>query len=249
MAEQNGDKHDGSSGSAPVTSADAADNATSNNSGHLHVSSHPIIAHKITQLRSSSTNCGTFRNILKEVTYHLGYEATTQLTTKSIDISVPRNKNDHVDWKGRKLVEKVALIPILRSGLGMVDSMLELLPKAQVHHIGMYKTMGDARPVQYYNRLPKVCVSDVAYVLDAVIATSSTVLSVVGILKKVGNTWTEICSSGDGFVKENHHFSFCHLLIIVGSAQDSYHCRDRFQRWYTPIIGKTSRCVHYGRRN
>lgn len=179
MAEQNGDKH------SNIDVADSATTKTTTANDHLHVSSHPIIAHKITQLRSSATNCGTFRSILKEVTYHLGYEATTQLTTKSIDISVPRNKNDHVDWKGRKLVEKIALIPILRSGLGMVDSMLELLPKAQVHHIGMYKTMGDSRPVQYYNRLPKVCISDVAYVLDAIIATSSTVLSVVGILKKV----------------------------------------------------------------
>ena len=155
---------------------------------NVHVSAHPIIAHKITTLRSSATRCGTFRAALKEVTYHLGYEATNSLTTKPVDISVPSaiDKNEHIDWKGKKLVERVALIPIMRSGLGMVDSMLELIPNAQVHHIGMYRSKGeDITPVLYYNRLPRKCESDVAYVMDAMIATSSTLMSVVRILKKV----------------------------------------------------------------
>lgn len=151
----------------------------------VHVSVHPIIAHKITILRSSTTHCGTFRAVLKELTYHLGYEATTNLLTKPVDISVPTGVDEHKDWKGSKLVERVALIPIMRSGLGMVDSMLELLPNAQVHHIGMYKAHGQDRPVQYYNRLPRKCQSDVAFVLDAVIVSSSTTISVVSILKKV----------------------------------------------------------------
>lgn len=81
-------------------------------------------------------------------------------------------------------MEKVALIPILRSGLGMVDSMLELLPNAAVHHIGMYRR--DMMPVQYYNRLPRKCEADVAFILDPIIATSNTVMSVIGILKKWG---------------------------------------------------------------
>lgn len=152
---------------------------------NVHVSVHPIIAHKITILRSSTTHCGIFRAVLKELTYHLGYEATTTLTTKAVDISVPYGKHDHRDYVGNKLVERVALIPIMRSGLGMVDSMLELLPNAHVHHVGMYKAHGQDLPVQYYNRLPRQCDSDVAYVMDAVIATSSTIMSVVNILKKV----------------------------------------------------------------
>lgn len=157
---------------------------------NVHISGHPIIAHKITQLRSSATNCGTFRSILKEVTYHLGYEATTSLTTKPVNINVPaaakNDPNEHYDYVGSKLAEQVALIPILRSGLGMVDSMLEILPKAAVHHIGMYKSAGAlTRPVQYYNRLPRNCTANVAYIMDVTIATSSTILSVIGILKKV----------------------------------------------------------------
>ena len=154
---------------------------------NVHVSLHPIIAHKITILRSSTTPCGTFRAVLKEVTYHLGYEATTALSTEPIDISVPYGKEGHRDAVGQKLVERIALIPIMRSGLGMVDSMLELLPNAHVHHIGMYKAHGMDIPVQYYNRLPRRCDSDVAYVMDTLIATSSTIMSVVSILKKVRN--------------------------------------------------------------
>jgi uracil phosphoribosyltransferase len=170
---------------------DAASNTEKDASGfgpNVHISSHPIIAHKITILRSSTTRCGTFRAALKEVTYHLGYEASTTLTTNPVGISVPYGKEGHRDAIGQKLVERVALIPIMRSGLGMVDSMLELLPNAHVHHIGMYKAHGQDRPVQYYNRLPRQCDSDVAYVMDTLIATSSTIMSVVAILKKVRKT-------------------------------------------------------------
>ena len=103
------------------------------------------------------------------------------------------NNNGHIDCKGEKLVEHVALIPILRSGLGMVDSMLELLPNAQTHHIGMYRTKGEEpTSVLYYNRLPRNCQADVAYVMDVLIATSSTIMSVIGLLKKV--SWRSNCT-------------------------------------------------------
>jgi len=100
-----------------------------------------------------------------------------------VALTVPVGQS-HQECTGSTLSDKVALMPILRSGLGMVDSMLELLPNAGVHHIGMYRK--GMMPVQYYNRLPKKCDSDVAYVLDPVIATANTVISVVGILKKWG---------------------------------------------------------------
>jgi uracil phosphoribosyltransferase len=149
---------------------------------NVHISKHPILSHKITILRSSSTTPAAFRSVLRELTFHLGYEATSTLTTKPIPITVPVG-HDHMEYTGSALMEKVALIPILRSGLGMVDSMLELMPNAAVHHIGMYRR--DMMPVQYYNRLPRKCESDVAYILDPIIATSNTVMSVIGILKKV----------------------------------------------------------------
>lgn len=155
--------------------------------GMVHVSKHPVLSHKITILRSSATPCSTFRAALKEITYHLGYEATSNLSTTPVDISVPdqQDPRKHCDIQGSKLKENIALVPILRSGLCMVDSMLELLPMAAVHHIGMYKAKHDQLPVQYYNRLPKKCNADIAFVLDTLIATSTTISSVINKLKKV----------------------------------------------------------------
>ncbi len=149
---------------------------------NIHVSKHPVLSHKISTLRSSSTNPAAFRSVLREITFHLGYEATANLSTKPVAITVPVG-HDHVECTGKTLSDRVAMIPILRSGLGMNDSMLELLPNAGVHHIGMYKK--GSLPVQYYNRLPRKCETDVAFVLDPIIATASTIMSVISILKKV----------------------------------------------------------------
>ncbi len=149
---------------------------------NIHISEHPVLSHKISILRSSSTNPSAFRSALREITFHLGYEATSNLKTKPVELSVPVG-HDHVDCTGKKIADRVAMIPILRSGLGMIDAMLELTPNAGVHHIGMYKK--GTMPVQYYNRLPRKCEADVAFILDPVIATASTVMSVISILKKV----------------------------------------------------------------
>ena len=177
--ETNGDKNENS---APAGSSGETGAFGSN----VHISSHPILNHKITILRSSETRAGTFRAAMKEVTYHLAYEATRTLTTKPIQVSVavPKRPGTHVQCEGSKLNERVALVPILRSGLGMADALSELLPNAAEYHIGMYK-IKHQDPVLYFNRLPRECKSDVAYVLDPVIATASTTISVVRILRKV----------------------------------------------------------------
>lgn len=153
------------------------------NCPNLHISKHPVLSDKISKLRSSSTDTATFRSVLREITFYLGYEATATLNTKPIALTVPVG-HDHVECDGKKISDRVAMIPILRSGLGMIDSMLELTPNAGVHHIGMYKK--GSMPVQYYNRLPRKCEADVAFVLDPVIATAGTVKSVISILKKWG---------------------------------------------------------------
>jgi uracil phosphoribosyltransferase len=155
---------------------------------NVHVSTHPVLQHKISTLRSSATSQDIFRSTLKAITYHLGYEATSNLKTREVPISVSMGKNEETqaDCMGIKLKDNVALIPILRSGLGMADGMMELLPKASVHHIGMYHLPGSEAPVQYFNRLPKKCTSDIAYVVDPVIASSATMMAVIAILKKWG---------------------------------------------------------------
>jgi uracil phosphoribosyltransferase len=159
--------------------------ATSN----VNISKHPVLHHKISILRSSATSQRTFRSVIREVTYHLGYEASSSLKTREVPISVCVGKEklqDHMDCTGVKISDRVALIPILRSGLGMADGMLELLPKASVHHIGMYHLPGTA-PVQYFNRLPKKCESDIAYVVDPVVASAETMMAVIAILKRVSS--------------------------------------------------------------
>ena len=103
-----------------------AGSASGDNYGvNVKVSSHPVLMHKVSILRSSSTISSAFRSVLKEITYQLGYEATMSLTTCPVNLTVPIG-HDHIECVGKKLVEKVALIPIMRSGLGMVDSMLEV---------------------------------------------------------------------------------------------------------------------------
>lgn len=152
---------------------------------NTYISKHPILNHKTSVLRSSTTDQQKFRSVLREVTYHLGYEATSTLKTRDVPISVSIGReSNQMECIGSKVADRVALIPILRSGLGMADGMLELLPKASVHHIGMYHLSGSA-PVQYFNRLPKKCDSDVAYIVDPVIASSATMMAVIAILKKV----------------------------------------------------------------
>jgi uracil phosphoribosyltransferase len=198
---------------------------------NVHVSSHPILTHKITKLRSSATPPAVFRDVLRELTYHLGYEATRRLTTRPVAISVPVPKTDehgnkyedHVEYTGYKLKEEVALIPIMRSGLGMTDSMLELLPNAAIHHIGMYKILGQ-HPVQYFNRLPRKCEVDVAYILDPVISTSSTVMSLIAILKKVR------C---DNCIRLSIVTECLYLhFLIVGCATNQHHFCHCLENWF-----------------
>jgi uracil phosphoribosyltransferase len=190
---------------------------------NIQISKHPVLYHKISILRSSATTHGQFRSVLREVTYHLGYEATAKLKTREVPISVSigREKVDqHTDCTGHKISDRVALIPILRSGLGMTDSMLELLPKAAVHHIGMYHIPGSA-PVQYFNRLPKKCESDVAFVVDPVIASAETVMCVVAILKKVRkdkmqNMRKRRQSVGNS-LDENHFILFLYFVCVFST--------------------------------
>ena len=173
-------------------------------------------------LRSDQTTPAEFRRVLREITFYLGYEATSALSTKTVDISTPMTTTT-----GQKLSTDVALIPIMRAGLGMVDAMLELLPNSDVYHIGMYRSSGSLLPIQYYNKVSLgsesreaffICVSkhcysylislllpflsqlprdksaDVAYVLDPMIATAGTICAVVNILKKWGASHVHVIS-------------------------------------------------------
>uniref|UniRef100_K3WUJ9 uracil phosphoribosyltransferase n=1 Tax=Globisporangium ultimum (strain ATCC 200006 / CBS 805.95 / DAOM BR144) TaxID=431595 RepID=K3WUJ9_GLOUD len=151
---------------------------------------HPVLHHKLTKLRDERTDSNLFRHVLREVTFYLGYEATYDLGTTPKKITTPIGEHE-----GAELSTRVAVVPILRAGLGMVDPMLDLLPNAVVHHIGMYRNKHSLLPVQYYNKLPKECNVDVAIVLEPVIATAGTIIATVAILKTWGVEKIKIVST------------------------------------------------------
>jgi len=150
---------------------------------NVQVSNHPLLAHKLTLLRDVNTPPREFRKLLHEVTFHLGYEATSSLATKPrSDVRTPMGLLG--PDKAAHLAESVALIPILRAGLGMVDAMQCLLPNAPVHHIGMFRAHGGSgQPIEYYSRLPKDASCDVAIVLEPMIATAATMHAALAKLK------------------------------------------------------------------
>ncbi|GAB5032762.1 uracil phosphoribosyltransferase [Nannochloropsis oceanica] len=150
----------------------------------VYCSGHPLLQHKMTLLRDRKTTTRDFRHLMRELTLYLGYEATTEITLK------PRVVEGTLGpVAGQKLSDKIAIVPILRGGLGMVDAMTEILPNAAVYHIGMFSNhKSSSLPIQYYNRLPKEKdkVADLTFVLDPLIATAGTCSATVSTLKKWG---------------------------------------------------------------
>ena len=126
------------------------------------VSDHPIIDQKMTQLRDQTTSSPDFRRLIKEITFYLGYEATRTLKTHEKNVTTPMAAKA----KGKVISDTICIIPILRAGLTMSESLMDLLPEAAVHHIGMYRVPGSSMPVQYYNRLPREHDTDVAFITD-----------------------------------------------------------------------------------
>ncbi len=148
---------------------------------NVHVSSHPLVAHKLTLLRDQSTEPKKFRELVRELSWLLGYEAMADLATHPVEIETPLERTT-----GDELEPKVGLIPVLRAGLGMVDAMLELMPSAQVWHIGLYRDERTLKPVEYYNKLPDAATVQVCLILDPMLATGGSSAATVDILKAWG---------------------------------------------------------------
>ncbi len=148
---------------------------------NLHVSKHPLIAHKLTILRDKNTSTRQFRELVRELASLLFYEATADLATSPIQIETPL-----APYQGQEVKEKIGLVPILRSGLGMVDGILELAPDVQVWHIGLYRDERTLRPVEYYNKLPIEPTVSVCLILDPMLATGGSAVATVDILKRWG---------------------------------------------------------------
>jgi uracil phosphoribosyltransferase len=147
----------------------------------LHISSHPLVQHKLALMRSATTEPKKFREVVREITTLLLYEATLDLDTVEIEVQTPL-----ATMPGRKLSQRIGLVPILRAGIGMVDAALDLIPTAQVWHIGLYRDHRTLLPVEYYNKLPVEPTVDICLVLDPMLATAGSATATVKILKDWG---------------------------------------------------------------
>jgi uracil phosphoribosyltransferase len=146
-------------------------------------STHPLVRHKLTRLRDQNTEPKKFRELVRELAALLTYEATADLATQRVRIQTPM-----AETEGEDLQEKIGLIPILRAGLGMVEGVWELMPSAEVWHIGMYRDERTLKPVAYYNKLPVQPTVAVCLILDPMLATGGSAVATVDILKQWGVT-------------------------------------------------------------
>jgi uracil phosphoribosyltransferase len=148
---------------------------------NVFASKHPLVAHKLTLLRAKNTDPHIFRNLVREISALLTYEATADLMIQTKPVETPL-----MSTTGSELVEKIGLVPILRAGLGMVEGVWELMPTSEVWHIGLYRDERTLKPVEYYNKLPIEPTVSVCLVLDPMLATGGSAVATVNILKRWG---------------------------------------------------------------
>jgi uracil phosphoribosyltransferase len=147
----------------------------------LHISRHPAVLHKLAILRDANTEPKKFREVVRELSWLLGYEALADARVRPITVRTPMES-----MQGAELADRIGLVPILRAGLGMVDAMLELMPTAQVWHLGLFRDERTLRPVEYYNRLPDSATVDVCLILDPMLATGGSATAAIEVLKRWG---------------------------------------------------------------
>ncbi len=148
---------------------------------NIYASRHPLVAHKLSRLRDKNTDPKKFRELVREIAALLAYEATLDLTTTPRELETPLAK-----VIGAELREKIGLVPILRAGLGMVEGIWELMPSAEVWHIGLYRDEHTLKPVEYYNKLPIEPTVSVCLILDPMLATGGSATATVDVLKRWG---------------------------------------------------------------
>ncbi len=144
-------------------------------------SNHPLVQHKLAKLRNKDTNPKKFRELIREIAMLLTYEATADLALVETQVETPMGTAS-----GHLLREKIGLVPILRAGLGMVEGVWEMMPSAEVWHIGLYRDEKTLRPVEYYNKLPVDPTVQVCLILDPMLATGGSAVATVNILKRWG---------------------------------------------------------------
>lgn len=150
--------------------------------GKVIVMEHPLIAHKITYIRQETVGTKEFREMIGEIAQLMCYEATRDLEMREVEIETPVAHTVGRELDGKKL----AIVPILRAGIGMVDGMLALIPAAKVGHIGLYRDPETLEPVEYYCKLPADCEERRVFVVDPMLATGGSSTAAIRMLKEKG---------------------------------------------------------------
>ncbi len=150
----------------------------------LHVINHPMVQHKLTIMRDKATGSKDFRQLLKEIALLMGYEVTRDIPLEDVEVETPICKTMAKRVSGRKL----AIVPILRAGIGMVDGMLDLIPVARVGHIGLYRNEETHNPVVYFCKLPEDIQNRLVIVTDPMLATGGSACDALTMLKERGCT-------------------------------------------------------------
>ncbi len=148
----------------------------------VYVLDHPLIQHKLAILRDKNTSVKEFRELIGEISGLMCYEATRNLPTKEVEIETPIAVAKAKMLAGKKL----AIIPVLRAGLGMVDNMVQLIPSAKIGHIGLYRDPETHKPVEYYCKLPEDIGNRCCFVVDPMLATGGSAVAAIDFLKKHG---------------------------------------------------------------
>ena len=148
----------------------------------VHVLDHPLIHHKLAVLRNKETPVQEFRELISEISGLMCYEATRNLPMQEVEVETPVAIAKCKMLAGKKL----AIVPVLRAGLGMVDSMVDLIPSAKIGHIGLYRDPETHKPVEYYCKLPEDIENRVVFVVDPMLATGGSAVAAIDFLKKHG---------------------------------------------------------------
>lgn len=150
--------------------------------GKVEITNHPLIQHKVSLLRDKNTGSKEFRELVSEIAMLMCYEATRDLPLTSVEIETPVSMASTNVISGKKL----AFVPILRAGLGMVDGVLALVPSAKVGHIGLYRDPETLQPVEYYCKMPSDTAEREVIVLDPMLATGGSAIDAIGMIKEKG---------------------------------------------------------------
>lgn len=189
--------------------------------GKVIVLDHPLIKHKLTFIRDINTGSKEFRELVSELAMLMAYEVTRDLELEEVEIETPMNKMMSPVLSGKKL----AIVPILRAGLGMVEGMLALLPAAKVGHVGLYRDPETFKPIEYYCKLPKDISERKLIVVDPMLATGGSAVAALDSVKKRGATNIKLvclvsAQEGIDVVKEAHPDVDIYLASIDEKLND-----------------------------